>query len=42
MVDDPDEHRRGREAMYAKYSPKHKGLEAWLSDDVTVIKVDLS
>lgn len=41
VVDDPDEHRRGREAMYAKYSPKNKGLEVWLSDQVTVIAVDL-
>lgn len=41
VVDDAAEHRRGREAMYAKYSLKHQGLEAWLSEDGTVVAIDL-
>lgn len=41
VVRDPAQARRGRQAMYDKYSPKHRGLEAWLEGGATVVAVRL-
>ena len=43
LVDDPTEHEVARQAMYAKYAPRHRGLEAWLTDRAaTLVAIDLA
>ena len=42
VVDDPAEHELARQTMYAKYSPRHRGMEVWLTADAaTVVAVEL-
>ena len=43
VVDDSAEHELARQTMYAKYAPRRRGLEGWLSaDSATVVAVDLA